>query len=252
MKELVKRYFLFIAPHPILWSLVISVLLFYTFIAILAVKNRSNDPLESFEALNISYPAIVLYFLFVATHILVVYKKITILPLDKGKIILFLSPEQEIKIYEKPLWINEEQLAYWTIHLPDDWETPISQLELLEMPLSLTVPLRGKKVIFGFDLLFNFSDNFKPEELYDLIRIHGEKFPGKRDYQFNDLIERVFAFTNLSAEQQQKLCIIAEDWTEGKIIRAVLAMKVEKIVVQPKKIFSTATIQLLDNQNPLI
>ena len=187
MKNLFKKYCLFVAEKPIEKAIIIGSLLFIVAVLVITSlfgKTEKGLALDS----TAMYTAVFFTILLSIFDLIITGLNVTSFYENRERIILIYKDEK-IEKYEKPLW---GKYPYKIIDLPYGWSVPLSKGE--SKGFETTVKIRVNKQIATILLKFNFLvyKEFATYELSSLIAFQSEGKKNAVHFDFKKCIEFVF------------------------------------------------------------
>jgi len=238
MKKILKKYFLFIALHPIGWAAAIPLFLFVLYVVGISIFRPTEEVFCNLD--RISHLEFLMMVILLFINWIVVHKKVTVFPPDKTKIILLCFPNGKWEIYQKPIWVSYKKISHCTIELPKDWSLPIAELLMTDFEIPLKINIDERRSDFLFELSFIFTEELEAEDLKKMILNYNSKGLSVDTFRFENLIQNIFEISNLKEEKLKKIRGAVTSWQFGYISRAALKKEIESIVNFPENILSSA------------
>jgi len=237
MKNLFKKYFLFVAEKPIEKAIIIGSLLFIVAVIFITALFGKTEKALALDSTAI-YIAVLFTILLSILHFIVTGLKVTSFYEDRERIILIYKDEK-IEKYEKPIW---GKYPYKIINLPYGWSVPLSNGGSKEF--ETTLQIRVNKQIATMLLKFNFLiyKEFANNELYSLIACQSEGTESATHFDFKKCIEFVFRnhnqqLGNLKAIESIISNRLALDQPSDELVE-----KIREKINFPKSLFGNASI----------
>ena len=243
MKNLVKKYFLFVAEKPIEKAIIIGSLLLIVAVLIITALYGKTE-----KALALDNTALYLTVLFAVllsiVHFVITGLKVTSFYEDRERIILIYK-DGEIEKYVKPIW---GKYPYKIINLPAKWSIPMNNHEWYEFETTFQIRVNKQIATLVIKLNFLVYQGLSIKDLNTLIMRQDKTKENVRDYKFKECIEFIFNNHNLYLGNPVIIGTIISEWLPSNESRDELMEKIRRKITFPAIFFEDVKviIDLLD------
>lgn len=238
--ELIKKYFLSVARHPI-WYVFRTVVLIYV-LALFGLKVYSElDPSGTNGAVinqiifYLSVSSVVIFIALAYINEKVVSNKITIVSLEPNEMGLMLFMGNVTEIYEKPIWGKHPVNI---ITFPEKWDWRTKKGDKKEVIIGIKVKLDKKvSALVPMKIKFTFSGPFQIEELRQILQIDDSSCLNKTSMNIKELISEKFReFNNGLSHDLIQADLLA--YLNSEVLMQTLTYSIMKRISFPKNLFA--------------
>jgi hypothetical protein len=200
LKKLWRGYFLAIARMPVMWGGVVGLTIF---LAWFLCKNQllNYPPLKTLSSLDLLLIIwLVSTIFFIALHLYVVKKKITIFSARIIGAKIIYDQNGKPKMYENPIW---GKVDYKIIKFSKDLDSAIFLSRRYHLRVQLSVEVDDKKIIYPFLLGFVLKEMPTAWDFQDLVLSQESERQKQKFFIFDDCLQFIFTKFNLEKNQSE-------------------------------------------------
>lgn len=245
--NLIQRYFLLVARHPI-WFVLRVVACIYIFVLCGMQIYLKYNPAG--VNLSVFYLSAVSFVIFVAVAYInekVVRAKVTIAKLELNEMGVMLYPNNKVEIYEKPVW------GKFPIHIvtfPKNWDWRTKKGDKKEVEIGIKIKISKTVLALVPTIIkFTFSGPFQPEDLRQQLQINFSPGLIKSSTNITRIISNQFrAFNNGASHDLIKGDLI--DYLASTLSMQELTYAITRRISFPKNLFANVEKTEIEVLNP--